>query len=153
MFNTPFEVKVKNDANRVIQALNMRKELGYHPRKFEKDLANCFEIFIILAQNMDDILHDLKHGNRTEEWFWLMMKNMGLIFHDNDDFVESDVDTILDMFVHRKYYKNGDGGPFPLKRPLDNMRRVELWYQVNWYVNENFEYEFNEIESEDFENE
>lgn len=152
LYSYPFEIIVETDANLLPNVFALRDEYGYKPKPYEKDMANCFEIFISLASKFDWLLSDLKNPDRTEEWFWMMMKNTGLIFYDNEHFNRDDIESICDVFVHRKYKTNGYGGPFPLRQPRKNVRRVDLWYQINWYVNENFEYEFNDIQ-EEFEDE
>jgi hypothetical protein len=34
---------------------------------------------------------------------------------------------------------NGTGGLFPLKMPKVNQRRVEIWYQMSAFIEENFD--------------
>lgn len=142
MHEKPFTVKVRNDENRVKDVRYLREKFG-GPVNAD---PSCLEIFICLARDMEDILYDDRHGNRMDEWFWLMMENMGLTYFTNPNFDEEKVKKILDIFVERKYKTNGEGGPFPLRRPPTSMRRAELWYQMNWYVNENFDYEFEDLE-------
>lgn len=148
MFNTPFYCKVHNDSNTLHHCRDLRNECNAH----HDDDYNVFEFFIALARGMDDILHDLQHGDRTADWFWMMMENMGLTQYTNPNYDEKRVDVVIQNFIERRFAKNGEGGPFPLKRPLGNMRRTEWWYALNWYVEENYDYEFNDIQ-EEFEDE
>lgn len=142
LYNTPFEVKVHNDENRLDEAYKLRDIYGGP----HDNPGNCFEVLIVLAKDVDDILWDSRHGDRTKEWFWMMMENMGLTEYTNPNYNEGRVAIAIDIFVNRKFAKNGSGGPFPLRRPLSNMRRIEWWYALNAYVNENFEYEFEDIQ-------
>lgn len=142
LYNTPFTSRIPKDNNRLKDCIALRDRYGY----FNRQDGNCFEIFVCLALDMDELLRDQDHGDRTEEWFWLMMTNIGLVNYDNNNFNEKEVENIIDIFVKRKYKTDGRGGPFPLRYPRDNMRKTDLWYQLNWYVNENFEYEFNDLE-------
>lgn len=148
LYKTPFYAKVRNDENRMYEARELRAECGNskdHP-------GNCLEVLYVIAKDVDEIMFDIKHGDRTVEWFWMMLTNMDLTRYTNPKFNEDEVLRILDIFVERKFSKNGEGGPFPLRRPPMNMRKVEWWYALNWYINENFSYEFDEIE-EDFDDE
>lgn len=149
LYYTPFESRNHIDNNLLISAREFRESRSMS----HQYPGNCFEIFIQLAIRMDDILYDSHHGHRIEEWFWLMMRNMGLIVHDNEHCDISIVENIIEKFINKKYKKDGTGGPFPLDRPLRNVRQVSLWMQLNWYINEQFEYEFNNLESEEDYNE
>lgn len=147
MWETPFYAKIKLDENLLTKASAFRHK---HSNS-TKNPGNCLEIFVQLALNMDSILYDSKHGFRVVDWFWLMMENMHLIQHDNPNFDEDVVKDILDKFVKRRFKMNGEGGPFPLDRPRENLRKVSWWYNLNFYINENFVYEFENLEEDDYE--
>ena len=40
--------------------------------------------------------------------------------------------------IWRTYDSNGYGGLFPLRNPREDQRKVELWYQLNAYLLEQF---------------
>jgi len=42
--------------------------------------------------------------------------------------------------ILRRYSKTGKGGLFPLKHPKKDQTEVEIWYQMQQYVMENFDY-------------
>ena len=48
------------------------------------------------------------------------------------------IDDILDRWIERKFSRNGKGSPFPLKKPKKDQRKVELWYQMQGYICENY---------------
>ena len=146
MWEKPFFVKVKLDDNLIRDAYYFRKD---HSRGNRSDDANCLEILIQLAIKMDSVLYDSKHGIRTEEWFWHMLGNMGLMQYDNPNFDENAVDKILEKFVNRRFKRNGEGGPFPLERPVNSCRTTCWWYNLNAYLDENFKYEFENTEEYD----
>lgn len=74
-----------------------------------------------------------------KDWFWDMIKNLGLDectdAHPPDPDI---VDHILNKVINRDYAKNGAGGLFPLMKPKQDQRDVELWYQANAYLLERF---------------
>lgn len=81
---------------------------------------------------------DDSFGNRTGEWFWTMLVNLGLGHMSNAHYDEAEVDYILERFVNREYSPQGEGGLFVVKNPQSDMRKVEIWYQMCWYLTENF---------------
>ena len=83
----------------------LREEYGYKSKRYEEDLANCFEIFISLSSKFDWLLSDLKNPDRTEEWFWMMMRNTGLIFYDNEHFDREKVEAICDSNESSDIYR------------------------------------------------
>jgi hypothetical protein len=69
------------------------------------------------------------------------MRNAGLDAFDDGNFDtmdDSEVMKILDRIIERTYQRNGVGGLFPLKRDKKDQRKVELWYQMNAYLIENY---------------
>ena len=137
------------DRNRAMDGLKLRhedKNVGYS--------VNCsvLEMLIGMAIRCEsDIMHVNGAGDRTIEWFWIMIGNLGL---DNPD-LESDlhdeiaqksaedhIEFVLDQFLNRKYdYYGKNGGLFELKYPRGDLRKADLWQQLNWWLVENYGYE------------
>jgi hypothetical protein len=46
------------------------------------------------------------------------------------------MEEIFERLIWRNYAPNGEGGFFPLENPREDQTQVELWYQMNSYVNE-----------------
>ena len=140
-----FVWSVHGDANRAQDGLNLRarfieetgaeatEEIFMHP-------CSVLEMMIALACRMDDdILFDPDFGDRSIVWFWQMIDNLMLDGMDNEHFDPQNVDGVLNVLLERRYFSNGSGGLFPLKKPNLNQKRVEIWYQMCSWVNENFE--------------
>jgi hypothetical protein len=45
---------------------------------------------------------------------------------------------ILEKVINRTYHSSGKGGLFPLKHAEKDQTEVELWYQMNTYLVENY---------------
>lgn len=75
-------------------------------------------------------------GDRTPLWFWGMIGNLGLRGMTDDIFDERVVDEITERFLARDYSYNGRGGLFYVSKPRMDMRDVEIWYQMMWYLDE-----------------
>ena len=44
------------------------------------------------------------------------------------------VDEIVQRFLNREYEPNGKGGLFTVKKYERDLRTVEIWCQLNWYL-------------------
>lgn len=65
-----------------------------------------------------------------------MINSLGLDRMDDLRFDEDYTNSIIIRFLNRKYERNGKGGLFTIKRPDLDLRTVEIWYQMSWYLNE-----------------
>ena len=145
LYSRPFTFSIKRDENRVGDGLALRDRFAdeYGDVRYE-DIphgeCSVLEVLIALACRMeDDILHDPELGDRSPEWFWMMITNLRLDRMDDEHFDAHNVDDILNVFLNRTYFMNGTGGLFPLKLPKVNQRRVEIWYQMSAFIDENFD--------------
>lgn len=101
--------------------------------------CTVLEMFIALARRAEnDIMHDPDLGDRSGKWFWTMLQNLGLDVYDDYHFFETEVEKILDIFLHRNYEKSGFGGAFPVHFPVKDMRNSDLWWQMNAYLEEHY---------------
>ena len=73
-------------------------------------------------------------GNRMGQWFWNMIVNLGLGSMSDSRFDAEYTDNVIFRFMDRKYKRNGEGGLFTVERCKSDMRSVEIWYQMNWYL-------------------
>lgn len=71
----------------------------------------------------------------SSDWFWVLIKNLGLIECTDANRPEAGiVDDILDVVINRAYAPNGAGGLFPLTNPHEDQRDVEIWYQAQAFL-------------------
>lgn len=75
-------------------------------------------------------------------WAWKLIENLEL--HNMSDPVSRRqtelIDDVLDTLIWRNYERDGTGGFFPLTHPDANQKEVEIWYQMNAYLEEGFEH-------------
>ena len=76
-------------------------------------------------------------GNRVGQWFWNMIVSLGMAAMDDTRFNEERAEYIVVRFMNREYQPNGAGGLFTLTHPVDDMRTIDIWYQLMRYLNEN----------------
>ena len=145
MYNTPFYYIIEMDANRCVDGVDLRYRFGY-----EKDISDSeikeyidntecsvLEVLAALALKCEEqIMSDDAFGNRVPEWFWSMISNLGLIEFTDDNFDCYDFDVIIEKWMNRDYSSDGTGGIFIVKNPPQDMRKVELWNQLCWYLDE-----------------
>ena len=148
LFNREFTWSVANDDNRAADGIGLRDrflaESGLGEEAYIYGPCSVLEMMVALAERMEtDIMYDPELGDRTAEWFWIMVTNLHLDRFDDGSIDQESGDKIrhiLDVLVERSYFMNGTGGLFPLKKPTVNQRRVEIWYQMNSYLIENFDF-------------
>ena len=51
-------------------------------------------------------------------------------YNFNKEYVEKTVNT----FLNRKYKRNGKGGLFTVRNCKHDLRKVEIWRQMSWYL-------------------
>lgn len=147
LYSCPFTSSYANDCNRVQDGEDMRfrfveafmeRNYTYHDvYKYLTHDCNMLEMMAALAQKCEDhIMGDPEVGDRSGEWFWGMLKNTHLDSMSDECFDICEVEKIVSNIINHKYDRNGDGGLFSVKNPQIDMRRAELWYQMNWYLGE-----------------
>ena len=90
----------------------------------------------------EEIMSDPRYGDRTAQWFMLMLDNLGLSYYSDQvwSYGVSDMQVreIISRFLNRDIQPNGEGGLFIVRRPYSDMRDVDLWTQANWYISETY---------------
>lgn len=143
LFTTDYIWELDYDRNRAADGIFLRQIYERENNGTEKipDSIPCsvLEMMIALARKAeDDIMYDPDYGDRTGKWFWTMLQNLGLDIYDDYYYFENEVDRILDIFLHRRYENNGAGGAFPTKRRSRDLRKTDLWLQMNAYLEEHY---------------
>lgn len=140
-----FASPIPLDANRAEDGIDLRYrfgyEKGYSGRDISQNLDNrpcsVLEMMIALTIRCEEhIMDDPDIGNRTGQWFWNMIVNLGLGSMTDEKFDRDRTDEIIFRFLNHEYQPNGEGGLFTVKNPKRDMREVEIWYQMCWYLNE-----------------
>ena len=65
-----------------------------------------------------------------------MLCSLGLTHMRDNVYDEMYVDRVITRLLTRSYESNGVGGLFTVEHPRRDMRLVEIWYQMCWYLNE-----------------
>lgn len=134
------------DSNRAEDGVDLRYRFGY---EFDYENAmiasylddrpcSVLEMMIALALRCEEtIMDNPDYGDRMGQWFWNMIVNLGLGSMTDAKFDANYIDNVVHIFLDREYAPNGEGGLFTVQHPSRDMRSVEIWYQMCWYLDEN----------------
>ena len=132
LHNTEFKYSIPKDGNRADDGVNLRYRFTGH---LWPGPCSVLEMMVALTLRFEnDIMDDPKIGNRTCQWFWKMIKSLGLNEMTDDRYDRKYIDYVLDRFLERDYEPNGEGGLFTIKNCDFDLRNVEIWHQLCWYL-------------------
>jgi hypothetical protein len=63
-----------------------------------------------------------------------MLVSLGLESMDDFDYNEMYTDDVIDRFLYREYSPDGVGGLFTIDNSYEDLRTVDIWYQMLWYL-------------------
>lgn len=138
LHDTEFRWIFPRDRNRSEDGKDLRQRYaGFEDaQKYLSGPCSVLEMMIALAIRCEeDIMHDPLIGDRTQQWFWKMIVNLGLGGMRDEFYNEAKVDRAMDIFLNRDYDADGRGGLFVVRNCPHDMRSVEIWDQMGWYIN------------------
>lgn len=137
-----FRYYLARDSALYSEGLDLRYRFAYKnpeyrdAERYIEGPCSVLEMMFSLAINCEEhIMDNTMLGDRTTQWFWGMLTNMGLGSMDDSRFNREEVDFIVDRFLDRKYEPNGKGGLFTIYDCDCDLRDVEIWTQLCWYLN------------------
>lgn len=149
LYRTEFRYSAMMDRNRDMDGREWRNRYGGElSPAFLKRPANVLEVLLGLADRM---AFELDDEEGPAPYFWEMINNLGINFMDCDvmldDKLDRKVEKAIDRWMSRQYDSHGRGGIFPLKSipefyetgEFPNQNRLELWYQMQLYLAENYD--------------
>lgn len=130
---------IPKDENRAKDGIDLRYRFALDSRMMDAEdyldePCSVLEMMAALALRCEESVDDPLYGDRTSQWFWKMINNLGLGYMTDDRFDIDEVDYVIDKFLHREYSPDGHGGLFVIKRNRRDLRKVEIWYQLCWYL-------------------
>lgn len=140
-----FVYTIDMDGNRAEDGTDLRYRFAYDYRRggpsiieyLDDGPCSILEMMVALAIRCEErIMDDPEMGDRTGQWFWIMIENLGLKSMSDNNFDEHYVEKVIDRFINREYEENGEGGLFTVKHCAVDLRTVEIWYQMCWYLSE-----------------
>lgn len=147
LYDIPFEVRVEMDENRRVDAMTMKMEYiesDFGPKTGENSLIGRYisvlEVLFALAKRMEnDILGDpMTEIDNSSVYFWDMLRNLDVEKYRNDNFKRVNVDEKVCKWLRRDYSRDGKGSIFYVPRSKIDMRKEEIWVQMQSYIMKNY---------------
>lgn len=141
LYHQEFVWLMSNDINRADDGKDLRCGFTDAPR----GECTVLEMLIGLSKQLMFMADGLipREANTVAEWFSELVSNLGL-WPLSDDIWEEDCKKAerfcqerIDRWMNREFDTDGFGGIFPLRSdPHEDQTKVEIWYQMNAYLNE-----------------
>ncbi|HSQ89899.1 hypothetical protein [Romboutsia sp.] len=141
LHNINYTYFVDFDRNRLNDGLNMRRyfseDTGYDDILYWNSKCSVLEMLVGLAVQMQNMTEDNSDRFKACNWFWEMVNNLELSSMTNNKYDETYVEHVIDIFMNRKYKRNGmKYNVFIINNTYDDLTKVELWYQMCWYIDD-----------------
>lgn len=143
--------RFQDDANRAFDGVVLREEFASERGMPVSEIGidwkpcSCLEMMIGIARRMEYEILAMPGEENIAKWFWRFIENMGLInFRENCGHgtgiseVEF-IDSKINLWLNRKYSKDGRGGIFVVKAGFFDMRKMPIWKQMSAVLNESDE--------------
>ena len=147
LFNAKFYWSIPRDSNRFEDGVSLRDRFIEQYMEdqlvsddefdlyFNPTSCSVLEMMAALAIRCEDtIMYNPDYGNRTGKWFWIMIKSMNLHTMDDRNYNEIFVENTVARMLDREYAPNGEGGLFTIPDCQYDLRDVEIWYQMSWFI-------------------
>lgn len=144
LHNTKFKHLIPRDRNRAEDGIDLRYRFAMD-QGYEDDYkivladlngrCSVLEMLVALAIRCEEtIMDDPRYGNRTGQWFWGMIVNLGLGGVTDDNYDMNYVNDVIIRFLNRDYEPDGKGGLFTVRNCNEDLRDIEIWSQLCWYL-------------------
>lgn len=145
LYGRYFRYILPMDENRMTDGIDLRyrfgREKGLDDRIIasEIDYRPCgiLEMMVALSLRIEEqLMIDTDVGDRTGQWFWEMVVSLGLGKMNDRDYDDDIANDSIDRFLAGEYARNGEGGLFTLSDDIDDIRKMDIWSQAMWHLDE-----------------
>lgn len=133
MHETEFVWHIPHDDDRAQDGLDLRGQFLNGRRYKFKYGVSVLEVLIALS-----IRVAFTAGGHAPYWAWQLIENLRLDRRP-DPFNKGRADRVdetLEALIWRTYQRDGKGGFFPLNQANEDQTKIDIWNQMNAYVNE-----------------
>lgn len=141
LHSVEFTCRIKNDNDRASDGVRLRRRFastqGDYDYVMESLDGPCSVLEMMIALSIkceESIMSDPEYGDRTGQWFWRMIVNLGLGSMLDKIFDEPYVKNVISDFLKREYEPDGRGGLFTVKNRNTDLRTIDIWTQMMWYL-------------------
>ena len=110
--------------------------------EFEESPINMLEMIVALAVRIEDsMMGSESEGDRTSQWFWEMISNLGIGAMSDIQFNQNEYDRCMTNFFNYSYDPNGKGCMFRSEKfTIFQMSEKDIWYQMQAHLNDVVKY-------------
>lgn len=138
-----FYYTIELDENRYVDGISLRDRFAYENNIPDEDMfifnnRQCSVLEMMAALSLkceENIMSDPEYGDRISNWFLEMIESLQLIGMTNENFDPKWIDFRINILLNREYEPDGTGGLFTIKNTRHDLTKVEIWYQMCWYLN------------------
>lgn len=139
----PFRYIIAKDQGRAEHGIDLRYHFALERKPdVDPDIimdilggpCTVLEMMIALAIHAENIMDNPQLGDRTAQWFWDMVKSLGLGRMTDENYDSRVVESAINRFLDRDYEPDGRGGLFTIVNSGCDLRTVEIWWQLCWYL-------------------
>ena len=112
---------IQRDENRADDGIQLRRRFAMvrddlSLQRYLQGPCSVLEMMVALALRCEEwIMDDAQMGNRTGQWFWGMIHNLGLSPMTDSRFDKNFIDDTIARLLNREYEPDGSGGLFTVK--------------------------------------
>lgn len=145
LHGTPFRSVLERDQNRAMDGAALRYRFGCEndiPGDLIADAMGDIQCSVLEMMTAlcfrcaEQIIYDGDIQSGTERLFMDMLSSLGLAEQTDSRFSADRSAEVLERFLERGYSPDGRGGLFTVSRPGIDMRDIEIWYQMCYYLDE-----------------
>lgn len=140
LHDTQFDFYIRNDMYRAMDGVNLRYRFSTVINDNDAfdildEPCSVLEMILALAIRTEEtIMDDPRYGDRTQQWFWQMLSNIGINRMSDDVYDKQFVNDKIYKFLERQYAPDGRGGLFYIQGVDQDLREIEIWTQLCWYL-------------------
>lgn len=138
LHNMTFRYSIDYDENRADDGVNLRwyyvDDGGNDEILRWKNECTVLEMLLAAAIQIEKIMDDPDVDYSARHWFWMFLENLDLADMTDDVYDKTYIYGRVSMFMDRTYEPDGDGNIIYIPNIKEDLRDVEIWCQMCWYM-------------------
>jgi hypothetical protein len=140
-----FEWSIDMDENRASDGAFLRDKwldsegLYSYKYEFEDEKVSVLEVLIGIAERFEYQVGNIMDGDHISERFWEILRNLDVEKYSAGNYKPLNIKEKVRNWMLRRYKRDGSGSIFPVKKCEKDMREMQIWDQMSFYIMENYE--------------
>lgn len=132
-----FYCHIDSDYNRAEDTKMLRYEYEQDTGEVIDGEPSVLEVLVSFAIRIDNEYIGDASNPRPYDIFWEMLCNLKLNKHENCN-NSGRIEMIANIWMNRQFRPDGLGSIFPMKHTTRDQTRLDMWSQMNEYIDENY---------------